>query len=71
MVFRAKKRNTVNLWSSFLLSHFQYGQVWFGVREGMLGAYCWLLWLVLVGGWAAFPQFPLDWFKVFAGVAHS
>ena len=37
----------------------------------MLGAYCWLLWLMLAGGWATFPQFPLDWFKVLAGVAHS
>ena len=23
------------------------------------------------GGWAAFPQFPLDWFKGVAGVEHS
>ena len=23
------------------------------------------------GGWATFPWFPLNWFKVFAGVAHS
>ena len=38
-----------DLWSSFLVYHFEYGRFWFGVREGMLGAYCWLLWLVLVG----------------------
>ena len=35
----------------------------------MLGAYCWLLWLVLMGGWTTFPWFPPDWFKVLAGVA--
>ena len=40
------------------------------VWEGMLGAYCWLFWMVPVGGWAAFPHLALDWFKVFAGVAH-
>ena len=37
----------------------------------MLGAYCWLLWLVLAGGWATFPQFPPDWFKAVAGVGYS
>ena len=30
----------------------------------MWGAYCWLLWLVLVGDWAAFPEFPHDWLKL-------
>ena len=39
--------------------------------EGMLEVYCWLLWLASVGGWAAFPQFPLDRFKVLAGRGHS
>ena len=34
----------------------------------MLEVYCWLL---LVGGWATFPQFPLFWFNDLAGVAHS
>ena len=26
---------------------------------------------VASGGWATFPQFPLDWFKAVAGVGHS
>ena len=54
---RVEKRDRGDLWLSFLLSHFQYSQFWFGMREGMLGAQCWLLQLVLAGGWAAFPQF--------------
>ena len=41
---------------------------WFSVREGMLGAYCWLL---LVGGMATFPQFPSAGFKDLVRVAHS
>ena len=44
---------------------------WFGVREGMLGAYCWLLWLVPVVGWDTFPQFLPGWFNDLAGVTHS
>ena len=36
----------------------------------MLGAYCWLLWLVLVGDWPTFPQFPPDWFKAVARVGY-
>ena len=46
---RIEKRDRGDLWSSFLLCHFQDGQFWFGVREGMLGTCCWLLWLVPVG----------------------
>ena len=52
----------------FFCIHIEYGQFWFGVREGPMGAYCWLLWLVPVGAWATFLWFPLDWFKV---LAHS
>ena len=37
----------------------------------MLGAYCWLLWLVLVGVGPHSLSFPPDWFKVLAGVTHS
>ena len=55
---------------SFLLSHFQCGPFWFGVREGMLGIYCWLLWLVPVGVEPHSLGSP-NWFKVFAGVAYS
>ena len=46
---RVEKRNKGNLWLSFLLGYFHCGWFWFRVREGMLGAYCWLLCLVLVG----------------------
>ena len=52
---RIKERNRDDLWSSSLPGCLQYDWFWFGVREGMLEVYCWLL---LVGGWAAFPQFP-------------
>ena len=49
-------------WGSFLLSCplgcSHTGWSWSGVREGMQGAYCWLLWLSPVGGWTAFPWFP-------------
>ena len=33
----------------------------------MLGAHYWLLWLVLVGGWATFPQFPWTGLKSWLG----
>ena len=68
---RVEKRNRGNLWSSFLLSCFHCGQFWFGISEEMLGACCWLLCLVLAGGWATFSWFSPDWFKDFAGVTHS
>ena len=42
-----------------------------GSRRQCWGHYCWLLQLAAVGGWVIFPQFPLDWFKVLAGVGHS
>ena len=61
---RVKERDLGNFWPSCPLGHFHRHQFWSGVREGMLGAYCWLLSLALAGGWAAFPQFPLDGFKV-------
>ena len=61
------KKGMGDLWLSFLLSHFQYGQFWCRVREGMLEAYCWLLQQVPVGGWAAFPQFPLTGLKSLLG----
>ena len=60
-----------DLWPSFPLSHFHCGWFWLGVREEMLGAYFRLLQLVPAGDWPTFPQFPPDWFKVLAGVAHS
>ena len=65
---RVKKRNRGNLWSSSLLSCFQYDQFYFGIREGLLEVYCWLL---LVGGWATFPQLSPVWFNDLAGMAHS
>ena len=68
---RVKERDRGNLWPSHPLGYFHGCQFWFGVREGMLGAYCWLLQLVSAGGWATFPWFPLDWFKVLAGLGHS
>ena len=34
----------------------------------MLEVYCWLL---VVGSWGTFPQFPPVWFNDLAGVAHS
>ena len=66
---RIKNRYGGDLWSSFLLCHFEHGQFWFVVRQGMLGAYCWLLWLVPVGvgGCTAFPWFPQTGLKSLLG----
>ena len=41
--------------------HVSWFMSWVGVA--MCKAYCWLGQLSLAGGWATFPQIPLDWFK--------
>ena len=64
---RVDKRNKGDLLLSFLLSHFCYGWFWFGFREGMLGAYCWLWWLLLAGGWATFLGSPQTGLKSWLG----
>ena len=66
---RAEKRNGWPsghpfFWAAFIVVSFSLGQggeCW-GPTVGCCG-WCW-------GGWATFPQFPLDGFKVFARVAH-
>ena len=68
---RVEERDRGNPWPSLPLSHFYCSQFWFGVRDEILEAYCWLLQLVLVGSWAAFLWFPPDLFKVLAWVVHS
>ena len=47
---RVKDGDLGNLWPSCSLGYFHSCQFWFEIREGMLGAYCWLLWLALTGG---------------------
>ena len=50
-------------WSPFIVVGLGLGpgREFWGPTVGCCG-WCW---------WAAFPQFPLDWFNVLAGVAHS
>ena len=53
------------LWATFIVAGLVWGQGW--NAGGLLLAVA----AGASGGWATFPQFPLDRFKVLAGVAHS
>ena len=46
---RVKAGDRGDPWPSHPLGHFHWCQFWFGVRKGMLGAYCWLLQQMPVG----------------------